>query len=172
MIGYSAIGLFQPKTPANVGSVLRAADCFGAAMVIIQGRRYEKACTDTTKAWRRLPLQHVDDLMASLPFDCRPIAIEMTTGARPLQDFVHPERAFYLFGPEDGSLPPAVLVQCAQVVSIPTAHCLNLAACVNVVLYDRLMKETTTRWTRLSQTTLRSRNDAARHSPERTKDPA
>ena len=26
--GYAAIGLVQPKTPANVGSVLRAAGCY------------------------------------------------------------------------------------------------------------------------------------------------
>lgn len=33
--GYAAIGLIRPKTPANVGAVLRAAGCYGAAMVAI-----------------------------------------------------------------------------------------------------------------------------------------
>jgi len=28
--GYFAVGLAQPKTPANVGSALRACGCFGA----------------------------------------------------------------------------------------------------------------------------------------------
>jgi hypothetical protein len=35
--GYSAIGLHQPKTPVNVGAALRAAGCYGAAMVATSG---------------------------------------------------------------------------------------------------------------------------------------
>jgi hypothetical protein len=44
--GYAAIGLCSPKTNANVGSALRAAGCFGAAMVAVSGRRYGRAPTD------------------------------------------------------------------------------------------------------------------------------
>jgi hypothetical protein len=57
--GFSAIGLVQPKTPANVGSVLRAAHCYGSAMVAKTGRRYHGAGTDTMKAYRDLPLLQV-----------------------------------------------------------------------------------------------------------------
>lgn len=39
MKGFSAIGLVRPKYEENVGSVLRAAHCYGAAMVAIQGDR-------------------------------------------------------------------------------------------------------------------------------------
>ena len=34
--GYAAIGLFNPKTALNVGSVMRAAACYGASMVANQ----------------------------------------------------------------------------------------------------------------------------------------
>jgi tRNA(Leu) C34 or U34 (ribose-2'-O)-methylase TrmL len=47
----------------------------------------------------------------------------------------------YIFGPEDGSLPQSVVDQCEHVVFIPTTGCMNLAATVNVVLYDRLAKQ-------------------------------
>ena len=43
--GFAAIGLVQPKTPINVGHVLRAAHCFGAASVAYTGQRYSKAPT-------------------------------------------------------------------------------------------------------------------------------
>jgi tRNA(Leu) C34 or U34 (ribose-2'-O)-methylase TrmL len=55
-------------------------------------------------------------------------------------DFEHPENALYVFGPEDGSLPKTVRLLCHRFVVIPTHHCLNLAAAVNVVLYDRRLK--------------------------------
>lgn len=138
--GYAAIGLHKPKTPANVGSVLRAAHCYGAAMVATTGQRYTRAPTDTMKAYRYLPVVHADDLHALVPFDCVPVAIDLIDGARPLTTYTHPERAFYIFGPEDGTLDAAVTSWCRDVVYVPTAFCMNLAACVNVVLYDRMAK--------------------------------
>ena len=35
--GFAAIALHQPKDPLNVGEVLRAAGCYGAAMVAASG---------------------------------------------------------------------------------------------------------------------------------------
>jgi tRNA C32,U32 (ribose-2'-O)-methylase TrmJ len=54
---------------------------------------------------------------------------------------VHPENAVYVFGPEDGSIPPVFRRHCHRFVSIPSKHCLNLAAAVYIVLYDRNQKE-------------------------------
>lgn len=142
--GYSAIGLLNPKTPANVGSVMRAAGCFGSSVVLYSGRRYEKAkqfVTDTTNNYRRIPLIGCEDLSKSIPFDCVPIAVELSPKAKTLLDYKHPPRAFYVFGPEDGTLGKRTLDWCRDVLQIPTEGCLNLAACVNIVLYDRLLKE-------------------------------
>ena len=57
-----------------------------------------------------------------------------STPARSLIDFDHPERALYVFGPEDGSLDRAVLAQCHRFLVIPTKHCTNLSAAVYTVL--------------------------------------
>ena len=141
MRGYSAIGLINTKTEANVGGVLRAASCYGSSMVAIQGQRYKRQSTDTTSSYRHIPLLHVDDLHSVVPFDCVPIAIEITDDARDIVKFHHPESAFYIFGPEGGSIPKEVLSWCKQVVKIPTKYCMNLASTVNVVLYDRLAKQ-------------------------------
>jgi len=55
--------LVQPKTSANVGSVLRAAHCFGASFVVVSGHRYRTAATDTTKAALHRTLFHADDVL-------------------------------------------------------------------------------------------------------------
>lgn len=139
MHGYSAVGLFNPKCNANVGGVLRAAQCYGVSLVAIQGQRYARASTDTTKAYKHIPLIH-GNLHELVPFDCIPIAVDLVSEATSLHSFSHPERAFYVFGPEDSTLGKDVLDWCAQTVYIPTNGCMNLAATVNVVLYDRQRK--------------------------------
>ena len=47
----------------------------------------------------------------------------------------------YIFGPEDGSISQALIDFADDVVYVPTIGCMNLAATVNVVLYDRLAKD-------------------------------
>jgi tRNA(Leu) C34 or U34 (ribose-2'-O)-methylase TrmL len=49
---YACIGLFNPKSPENVGSVMRAAGCYGINSVFYTGKRYDYAkpfYTDTQK---------------------------------------------------------------------------------------------------------------------------
>jgi tRNA(Leu) C34 or U34 (ribose-2'-O)-methylase TrmL len=137
------IGLTNPKTPANVGSVLRAAGCFSATAVFYTGERYERAAqfnTDTKAVNRNIPLHNVASLLDSIPMGTKLVCVELAEGATPLLAFEHPDNAFYLFGPEDGTLEQDIIDRADAVVYIPTIGCLNLAATVNVVLYDRLAK--------------------------------
>lgn len=134
------VGLHHPKDVKNVGSALRAANCYGAAVLAVSGRRYKPACTDTAKGYRHLPFLQVESLREVVPYDCIPVAVELVPGATPLPQYEHPQRAFYVFGPEDGTLDKNVLAWCRDVVVVPTRQCMNLAATVNVVLYDRMAK--------------------------------
>jgi len=144
MRGFCCIGLDNPKSVVNVGAVLRAAGCFNASMVAISGARCQKglnhACTDTMCAYRRIPVLRVSDLKDVIPLDCVPVAVELVDGATNLLKYQHPQRAFYIFGAEDATLGDRVFSWCRDVVQIPTTGCLNLAATVNIVLYDRLLK--------------------------------
>lgn len=140
---YACIGLFNPKSPDNVGSVMRAAGCYGVNSVYYTGKRYDRAqpfYTDTQNVHESIPLIGVDDLKDIIPLGCVPVAVELIEGAKPLTTYKHPARAFYIFGPEDGSLRKKITNFCEDVVYIPTDGCMNLAATVNVVLYDRLAK--------------------------------
>lgn len=138
--GYACIGLNRPKDSNNIGGVLRAAGCYSADLIAVAGARYRRSATDTQAAYRHIPLIHTDDLHLVVPFDCVPVAVDLIDGATPLQEYKHPERAFYIFGPEDGTLGKSTTDWCRDVVYVPTSYCMNLAATVNVILYDRMAK--------------------------------
>ena len=139
----AAIGLMNPKSPTNVGSVLRAAGCMNAQQIFYSGERYDRAkafYTDTQNSNKAVTLTHVDELFSHAPIGAKIVGVELVEGAQSLIEFQHPDNAYYIFGPEDGSLTQKQVNQCHAVVYIPTKGCLNLAATVNVVLYDRLSK--------------------------------
>lgn len=144
-ISHVTIGLTNPKSPSNVGSVMRAAGCYRADAVRYTGVRYEKAArfhTDTKSAARHIPLTSVEDMLQELDADTKIVCVELAEGAIPLPEFQHPEKAIYVFGPEDGSIEQSVVSKADAVVYVPTVGCMNLAATVNVLLYDRLAKST------------------------------
>lgn len=141
--GFCAIGLDNPKSSINVGSVLRACGIYDVSLLATTGTRYTKAPTDTGKTWRQMPLVQVDDLHEIIPFNCVPVAVEISDIAKPLPEYKHPDNAFYVFGAEDNTLGNRVLSWCRDTVYIPGNGCMNLAATVNVVLYDRMAKQRT-----------------------------
>jgi tRNA(Leu) C34 or U34 (ribose-2'-O)-methylase TrmL len=138
--GYAAIGLYSPCKAVNIGSVLRASMCYGVAMVGIEGARYARQASDTTAAFRHIPLLH-GKLLEMIPYDCVPVVVELRDDARSLVDYQHPERAFYVFGPEDGDVPERIASKCRDRIYVPTRFCMNLAATANVILYDRMAKQ-------------------------------
>ncbi len=139
----SYIGLVNPKNPVNVGMIMRAAGCYEADAVFYSGVRFARAqkfAADTKNANRKIALVEVENLLDDIPDGAELVAVELIEGATPLMDFVHPDNAYYVFGPEDGSIKKELLDHCQHVVYIPTIGCMNLAATVHVVLYDRMAK--------------------------------
>lgn len=144
-----AIGLVNPKTPVNVGGIMRASGCYGVNEVFYTGRRYDFAVkadiqyeVDKKQAAKTIPLKGVESLLAQVPQGSKVICVDLVVGAIPLPQFIHPENAFYIFGPEDGTIPQQLIDAADDVVYVPTKGCMNLAASVNVLLYDRLAKST------------------------------
>jgi len=138
------IGLIDPKSPSNVGAVMRAAGCYDASQVVYTGQRYDKAVkfnTDTKKVVSRIGLHHTEDLTQFKTSQCQLICVDLIEGAISLPEFEHPEHAIYVFGSEDSSINQALVDNADAVVYVPTIGCMNLAASVNVVLYDRLAKK-------------------------------
>jgi tRNA(Leu) C34 or U34 (ribose-2'-O)-methylase TrmL len=142
-----SIGLVNPKSPENVGSVLRASGNFRVQSVFYTGKRYPRAQAlnpDIPKMRRKVsrdvPIKGVTDLIANGPQGRAIICVEFAENACSLPDFKHPQDAYYIFGPEDGNIDQQIIDQADAVVYIPTVGCMNLSATVNVLLYDRLSK--------------------------------
>ena len=76
-------------------------------------------------------------------------------GATPLPDFHHPKKALYIFGPENSTVLQSDIDKADAVVYIPTIGCMNIAASVNVLLYDRMVKSAD--WTEGDELILTSR---------------
>lgn len=151
--------LTNPKYPHNVGAAVRAASSFGADRVWFTGDRVSltggrKSARlpreERMRAYRDVELLHLTDPVgpyhrlehhvAYRDLGIVPVAVELTPTAEQLPDFEHPENVLYVFGPEDGGLSKVDRMHCHRHVLIPTRHCLNLGAAVNVVLYDRAVK--------------------------------
>lgn len=158
----AAVVLINPKTPYNVGAAIRACSIYGVPTLRWTGKRISVAEGSRMSGRtfkRRLPREErlkdyvgvdwreasSDDVVTQLALerDLVPVCVEVSENAERLHEFVHPERALYVFGPEDGNVPKGVRAVCHRFVIIPsvTRTPLNLAAALNVVLYDRHSKE-------------------------------
>ena len=148
--GFSAIGIWHPKTAHNVGSLWRSAGLYGAAFVFTVGHRYAKQPSDTQHTTLHTPLFHytdLDDLVEHLPHSCPLIGVEMDPRATALSRFTHPERGAYLLGAEDHGLPPQVLDRCHRLVEIetPAPQSMNVACAGAVLLHHRHVAAMATR---------------------------
>lgn len=142
-----SIILINPKFPHNVGAAVRAASCFGIQQVWYTGDRVAMELEKSKRLPREERMKGYKDVelrQFDYPFDAfegaTPVAVELRPNSELLPQFVHPENAIYVFGPEDGSIPQVHLRHCHRFVVIPTHHCVNLSAAVYMVLYDRLVK--------------------------------
>ena len=142
-----SLGLVNPKSPDNVGSVLRAAANYGVDKVFYTGDRYPRAIERKArsvdmgrKVSKDVLIAQKDCLLKAVTDNMKIVCVEFALNAIPLPEYQHPENAFYIFGPEDGSIDQALIDQADDVVYVPTVGCMNLSASVNVLLYDRLLK--------------------------------
>jgi tRNA(Leu) C34 or U34 (ribose-2'-O)-methylase TrmL len=146
----SKIFLENPKYPHNVGGTVRAASCYGFDMVLWSGDRVPFDASEGYRLPREERMRGYRDVrQGQMPGKQRPalenfgipiICVELVHGAIPLPYFQHPDEAVYVFGPEDGTVSKGTRSACHQFVFIPTRHCMNLAAAVYSVLYDRELK--------------------------------
>ena len=144
-----ALALINPMLGHNVGGAVRAASNFGAKQVWWTGNRVtldhgkgeRLPREERMKGYKDVELIQFDEFFDHFPSDIVPVAVERRPNSENLPDFVHPQKALYVFGPEDGSIERVHLQHCHRFVIIPTKHCINLASACNVVLYDRMVKE-------------------------------
>ena len=129
------LGLWRVGDPGNVGTLLRAADVFGASLALSEG------CADPTspKALRasagaifRVPLARFDEAP-------RPWVALVPHGGDPLPEVEVAEPVTFVLGAEREGLPADLVASCERAASIPqseTAESLNVAMAGTIALYE------------------------------------
>jgi RNA methyltransferase, TrmH family len=129
-----SLALWHVADPGNVGTLIRTADAFGAAVGLSEG------CGDPTgpKALRasagaifRVPLGRFDEPAG------RRVALVARRGS-PFADLDPAERTVFVLGAEREGLPDDVVAACDEVASIPiaeSAESLNVAVAGAIALY-------------------------------------
>ncbi len=144
MRGYFGIGIENCKKEINVGGLFRSCQAFGCNFLFTIGKRYKKQSSDTTKAYRHIPLfsyETFEEFYDHLPYDCRLVGVEFPhASAHPIGNYIHPERCIYLLGAEDHGLTKIALEKCHHLIYIPVKYCLNVATAGSIVMYDRTSK--------------------------------
>lgn len=142
-----SIILERVKYPHNLAAAIRAAACFGAEHLFYTGGRFSFADGERLPREERMKgYASVKWMPASRPFDLlaphtRIVGVELLPTSAPLTHYQHWSwDTAYVFGPEDGSLSKSFRGLCHEMIYIPSRHCLNLAAAVNVVLAHRSMQ--------------------------------
>jgi len=130
-----SLALWHVADPGNVGTLIRAADAFGAALGL------SDRCGDATgpKALRasagaifRVPLGGFEEP------DGRRVALVARAG-RPIAELEPAERTVFVLGAEREGLPEDVVAACDEVASIPiaeSAESLNVAVAGAIALYQ------------------------------------
>jgi tRNA G18 (ribose-2'-O)-methylase SpoU len=145
--GWFAIGIENYAKTHNVGTIYRSAHIFGASYIFTIGRKYEVQFSDTTKAWRHIPLIHfdsLDDLFAHRPKDAAIVGVELNDGAKPIDTFSHPMNAIYLLGNERNGIAPSKMTKMDCLVRLPAPNLnisMNVAVAGSIILFDRWSKQ-------------------------------
>ena len=131
-----ALALWQVSDPGNVGTLLRTADAFGAAVALSSGCADPlgpKALRASVGAVFRVPLLAWDDAPGAR------VAL-VAHGGRPLAELDLPGQVTFLLGAERDGLPEEIVADSNYLGTIPTpgpAESLNVAAAGAIALYER-----------------------------------
>ena len=129
------LALWRVADPGNVGTLVRTADAFGAAVTLSRG------CADPTGPKALRASMGAAFRVPTAPFEEAPepwIAL-VPHGGTPLAEVVLGETATFALGAERDGLPAEVLRQCEAQATIPQpgpAESLNVAAAGAIALYE------------------------------------
>ena len=132
----TTLALWRVSDPGNVGTLLRAADAFGAAVAISEGCADplgSKALRASAGAIFRVPLLAFDDAPGER------VAL-VAHGAQPLHELELSGPTTFLLGAERDGLPEEIVADSNYLATIPTsgaAESLNVAVAGAIALYER-----------------------------------
>ncbi|HWQ22529.1 MAG TPA: RNA methyltransferase [Gaiellaceae bacterium] len=130
-----ALALWRVGDPGNVGTLLRAADAFGAAVALSEGCAdplSPRALRASAGAVFRVPLVAWEDTP-------RPWLALVAHGGTPLPEAPLAPPLTFLLGAEREGLPTHLVTKCHMAITVPLpgkAESLNVAAAGAIALYE------------------------------------
>lgn len=140
---YFGIGIYQPKTSDNIGTLWRTAYLYGASYIFVIDAKYKKGSSDIMKVWSKIPLlqfETLDAFLSTVPYSCKVVGLENEKDSIPVKDYVHPDRAIYILGSEDNGLPNRLKERCHDMIKLPGEESLNVAVAGSIAMFDRINK--------------------------------
>jgi len=142
------------QDPFNFGAILRSAEIFGVAGVIIGTARQVPVTTMVARSSaggvNRVPIAQVEDL-AQLASDLKSAGFEIVgaseKGSASLPEFRFPERTAIVIGNEGEGIGTPLMAECTQLIRIPQSGelgCLNAAMAASIFCYEaakQMMKD-------------------------------
>lgn len=143
MRGYFGVGVEEISKSFNLGNLVRTTHAFGGSFFFTINASVNYAdikTSDTSHADIHMPFYTYKNVGEfTLPKDCKLVGVELLDEAEDLPSFRHPLRAAYVLGPEKGSLSPALVKRCDDIVKIPMKFCVNVGVAGALVIYDRMI---------------------------------
>lgn len=149
MSNWFAVGLTNTKHAESVLRVMGSIHNHNGKLLMLEGQRFEDTELEMEKKGTQVPLVWGIKVLPG----CKVVVVERTNNARDIRAFPHPARATYIFGPEDGDVPANWVDIADKVIQIPTKTCMALPSAVDVVLYDRMLKQWHKKNSQLSEST-------------------
>lgn len=142
--GVTWLALEGIRDPGNLGSIVRSADAFGVAGIVLIGHTVDPFSTEAVRASMgsivNVPLVRLDEagyLDWHRGWTGRTIGTHLTATGSP-GSVARGPATLLLMGNEQSGLPPQIAVTCNHLVRIPMrtgADSLNLAAATAIMLY-------------------------------------
>jgi tRNA G18 (ribose-2'-O)-methylase SpoU len=140
--GYFGIGIMNPKTEMNVGSLWRSANILGASFIFTIGTRIAKQQSDTSHAFKSIPFYYYktfEEFYDAMPYDCRLVGVELDERSEKIETYTHLSRCIYILGAEDIGLTAEARKKCHQMIELPNGM-YNVSNSGCIVMYDRHLK--------------------------------
>lgn len=137
----------QVSSPANAGSIFRAADAFGAQKIVFCGvlptfgSRMQKTSRNTHNTVPFEFVSNIEAYMETLTEDDHCIALEITSESKPIQELVLPKNKtiVLILGAESYGVREEILAQTEQQVHINmygNNSSMNVAQALTIALYE------------------------------------
>lgn len=140
-----AVLMGQIEHDFNIGSVIRAANSFGASKVFYYGRKHfdRRGCLGTYKYCEVKHLPSFDEVKA-LKDDYTFVGLENNNPkTQKIENYIWNPKSLIIIGEESNGIQPELLELCDALVEIPSrgsVRSLNAAQAAGVAMYDYTVK--------------------------------